>query len=146
MQVIFLKDHKSGKAGEIKNVSDGFARNSLIPVGIAIQATEANLKAHALQEKKNKAEKDANLKKQKELVKEIESKKIVITRESTPLNTIKGSIGHSDIATEFYLQTGIKIDKKDVISDKIFTFGTFNIELKIAEGVRATFILLVSKE
>lgn len=146
MQVIFQKDHKSGKVGEIKNISDGFAKNSLIPAGIAIQATEANLKAYALKAKKNKAEKEAFIKKQQELIQEIESKTIVIIKEATPLRTIKGSIGHSDIANEFFIQTGIKIDKKDVLSDKIFTFGTFNIELKIAEGVRATFSLLVSKE
>lgn len=143
MNVIFLKEYKNNKKNDIKDVADGFAKNVLIPQGIVMIATKDNLSMLKRQEQK-----DLEAKKQKEieddiLIEKVKTLIVVINKDATPKGIIHGSVTTSEIEHEFYLQTGIKIDKKDIKCDKISTFGNFNITLNIGNGKKATFQLIV---
>lgn len=143
MNVIFLKDHKNNKKNDIKDVADGFAKNVLIPQGIVMIATKDNLSMLKRQEQK-----DLEAKKQKDieddiLIEKMKTLIVVINKDATPKGVLHGSVTTSEIEHEFYLQTGIKIDKKDIKCDKISTFGNFDINLNLGNGKKATFKLII---
>ena len=83
MKVIFLQDVKgSGKKGEVKNVADGYARNMLIPKGLAVEATAANM--NDLQNQKASAQHKIDVEKQaaSEAAAKVKDKKLIIKRSS----------------------------------------------------------------
>lgn len=137
MQVIFIKDHKNGKINEIKDVADGFAKNSLIPSGVAIQATPENIRE--LKRKQAQAISDAKVKREKlmHLVEKIESTPLTIFKEATPMGIPNGVITHSEIASEFKKVSGIDIDKKDIKTEKISDFGSFKVKVSVGDGLFA---------
>ena len=122
MIVILNRDVKgTGKAGDIVKVSDGYARNMLLPKGYATEATEGNIrsleKQKALMEQKKAEEKAAA----QEIAKKLEDVKVVIKTKSGEGGRLFGSITSKDIADAVKEQAKITIDKKknpDQQSDK----------------------------
>jgi large subunit ribosomal protein L9 len=139
MEVILKKDLKgTGKEGDVVKVSDGFARNKLIPGGIAIEATEANKRAIA-REKARKAEKYAQDKAEAEaFAKKLEAKPVVVKTKVGDNGKLFGSITSMDIAQAIIEQTGNEIDRKKIILDKpIKETGETVVELKLFQDVTA---------
>lgn len=139
MIVILLKDVKgTGKAGEIVKVSDGFARNMLIPRGMAKEATDGNVrsleKAKAVQ-----AQKDADAKAAAEkLAEELKEKEIVIRTKGGEGGKLFGSITTKDIETAAKEQLGVKIDKKKMqLESPIKHIGDYEVPVKLVGGVAA---------
>ncbi|MBQ2062964.1 MAG: 50S ribosomal protein L9 [Firmicutes bacterium] len=139
MIVILLKDVKgTGKAGEIVKVSDGFARNMLIPRGMAKEATDGNVrsleKAKAVQ-----AQKDADAKAAAEkLAEELKEKEIVIRTKGGEGGKLFGSITSKDIEAAVKEQLGVKIDKKKIqMESPIKHIGSFEVPVKLVGGVAA---------
>lgn len=139
MIVILLKDVKgTGKAGEIVKVSDGFARNMLIPRGMAKEATDGNVrnleKAKAVQ-----AQKDADAKAAAEkLAEELKEKEIVIRTKGGEGGKLFGSITSKDIEAAVKEQLGVKIDKKKIqMESPIKHIGSFDVPVKLVGGVAA---------
>ena len=139
MIVILLKDVKgTGKAGEIVKVSDGFARNMLIPRGMAKEATDGNVrsleKAKAVQ-----AQKDADAKAAAEkLAEELKEKEIVIRTKGGEGGKLFGSITSKDIEAAVKGQLGVKIDKKKIqMESPIKHIGSFEVPVKLVGGVAA---------
>jgi len=136
MEVIFLADVKgSGKKGEIKNVSDGYAKNFLLKNGLAKVAD-----AGARGELKNKnesaqfhyAQDKATM---QDLAKKLENVSVILSVKVGENGKLFGSITNKEIATE-YKKMGYDIDKrKIVLADAIKTVGTFPIQIKLFEGV-----------
>ena len=136
MEVIFLADVKgSGKKGEIKNVSDGYAKNFLLKNGLAKVAD-----AGARGELKNKnesaqfhyAQDKATM---QDLAKKLENVPVILSVKVGENGKLFGSITNKEIATE-YKKMGYDIDKrKIVLADAIKTVGTFPIQIKLFEGV-----------
>ena len=115
MIVILMKDVKgSGKAGDVVKVSDGYARNMLLPKGLAKEATEGNIRSL----EKQKAIAAEKLEEQKAAAKEMAAKleKITLKIESKGGDSGKlfGSITSKDIAEALEKQEGLKIDKKKI--------------------------------
>ena len=115
MIVILMKDVKgSGKAGDVVKVSDGYARNMLLPKGLAKEATEGNIRSL----EKQKAIAAEKLEEQKAAAKEMAAKleKITLKIESKGGDSGKlfGSITSKDIAEALEKQEGMKIDKKKI--------------------------------
>ena len=111
MKVILLQDVKgSGKAGDVVKVSDGYARNLLIPKGFAIEANDKNMKAL----KKKKAEEEAQYQADKaaalEVKAQIEAKEFVIKTKGGENGKLFGSITSADIAEAVKEQSGADID------------------------------------
>ena len=140
MQVILKQDIKgTGKAGDIVKVNDGFARNKLIPSGVAVEATEANKRAIA-REKANLAEKIAAEKAAAtELKGKLEAQAVTVKTKVGDNGKLFGSITTMDIADAVKQQLGLEIDKKKVVLAKpIKETGKTNVEVKLYEGITAT--------
>jgi large subunit ribosomal protein L9 len=148
MIVILLKDVKgTGKAGEIVKVSDGYARNMLIPRGMAKEATDGNVrsleKAKAVQ-----AQKDADAKAAAEkLAEELKDKEIVIRTKGGEGGKLFGSITTKDIEAAVKDQLGVKIDKKKMqLESPIKHIGSHEVAVKLAGGVAAVIRVKVEAE
>ncbi len=137
MQVIFVKDLKGqGKAGETKNISDGYAKNFLIPKGYAIEATNANL--NDLKGKKD----SENYKREKEIehaneLKEALAKiKVTLKAKAGEGGKLFGKVTGKEIAEELKKQHNIDIDKKKIVlPDGIKSAGTTNVTVKLYPNI-----------
>lgn len=139
MEVILKKDVKgTGKEGEIVKVSDGFARNRLIPAGLAVEATEANKKSIA-REKAKAAEKLAQSRAEAEaFAKKLGSREVVVKTRVGDNGKLFGSITSMDIANAIMEQTGEEIDKRKIVLDKpIKETGTEEITIKLFQDINA---------
>ncbi len=133
MQVILTQDVKGqGKKGQMIKVSDGYARNYLLPKGLATEATKENInvmkgKAESLEYKLKTEREEAQ--KIVDKMKEIE---VVLSAKSGANGKLFGSITSKDISEELTKQHHIKIDKKKfVLPDGIKTIGTTEVEVKV---------------
>ena len=148
MKVIFNQDVKDhGKKGELKNVSDGYARNYLIPRGLAVEATKDNLNAMKLQEKA-KAKQIAQEKAQAiENAKQLEGIVVKISAKSGGQGRLFGSITSKEISEALAEQHKITVEKNKIVqTDPIKTFGTFEIKAKLGHEISGTINLLVVEE
>ena len=113
MKVILLEDVKSlGKKGEIVNVSDGYARNMILPKKLGVEATSKNLNDLKLQ--KANAEKVAqeNLEAAQAFAKDLETKEIILTLKVGEGGRTFGSVSAKEISEAAKEQLGLDIDKK----------------------------------
>lgn len=133
MIVILLKDVKgTGKAGEIVKVSDGYARNMLLPRGMAKEATEGNVRSLEKQ-KAIAAEKAAREKAEAEkLAEELESIIVEIIAKGGEGGRLFGSVTSMDISDALKEQTGKFIDKKKIVLDApIKNTGEVTVPVKL---------------
>ena len=146
MIVILQKDVKgTGKAGDVVKVSDGYARNMLIPRGLATEATEGNVRSLEKQ-KEIAAEKRAADKAAAESPAEKLSKLTVeIKTKGGEGGRLFGSITNKDVAEELEKQHKIKIDKKNIaMENPIKAAGEYEVEVKLFESVKGSLKVHVS--
>ncbi|MDV2684697.1 50S ribosomal protein L9 [Alkalihalophilus sp. As8PL] len=139
MKVIFLEDVKGkGKKGELKNVSEGYARNYLLPNNLAVEATKgnvANLNAQKNSEQKKAAEELEKANKYKE---ELEALTVEIKAKSGEGGRLFGAISTKQIA-ETLSGMKMKVDKRKImLNDPIRSLGYTNVPIKIHPEVVAT--------
>ncbi|MCF6205728.1 MAG: 50S ribosomal protein L9 [Sulfurovum sp.] len=139
MKVLLIKDVKTlGKAGEIKEVKDGYGQNFLINKGLAKLATPEvveNWKAEQARKEQELKEELERLEKEK---RELETATIRIEKQSAPVG-IKGSVGNADIATAVKEQLGIELDKKHInLKKAIKSTGIHEVDAKLGHGIHAT--------
>ena len=148
MKVIFTQDVKSqGKKGEMKEVSDGYARNYLIPRGLVMAATKDNLNAQKLQEKA----KAKQIEKEKALAVEnaqkLEGIVVKIAAKAGAQGRLFGSITSKEISEALLEQHDIRIEKNKIVqADPIKTYGSFEIKVKLGHETNGTINLLVIEE
>ena len=147
MKVILLQDVKgTGKKGELVEVSDGYARNFLLPKKAAKKAT-----AQAMSELKNaeesKAFKIEEDKKAANASKDvIESKLLNITAKAGQGGRLFGSVTAKEIAQELKKQFNINVDKRKISLDAdIKAFGTYNADVKLYTGIVAKLKVVVTE-
>lgn len=133
MKVILLEDVKSlGKKDEIVNVSDGYARNFVLPKKLGVEATPKNL--NELKLKKAHEDKVAAelLAQAKALADEMKDKSIQVSIKVGEGGRTFGSISSKEIAEEIKKQLGYDIDKKKImLKDSIKSVGTHRVEIKL---------------
>ena len=139
MVVILLKDVKgTGKAGEVVKVSDGYARNRLIPKGLAKEATEGNIRNLEKQKEiadEKRAEQKAAAQKQAEKINEIT---LTIRSKGGESGKLFGSITSKDIADALQERENIKVDKKKIVLDSpIKQTGSSEVTVKLFPEVTA---------
>lgn len=140
MKVLLIKEVKSlGKAGEVKEVKDGYGQNFLIKKGFAKHATPEILAQHAEDERiaaENLAKEIAEL---KDLAKKLDKLEIIITKKLGQNGHLFGSITKDEVANALQEQHNIEIDKKH-ITDKVAikTVGEHDLDLKLGHAIHAT--------
>ncbi len=147
MKVIFIKDVKGkGKQGEVKNVSEGYARNYLFPNNLAKEANKGNLKT--LEKKKESKKKQAE-EERLEAVKlkdELEKLTIELSTKAGEGGRLFGSITSKQIAAVLK-EKGYKVDKRKIeLSEPIRSLGYTNVPIKLHPEVTATLKVHVSEE
>lgn len=148
MKVILLTDVKgTGKKGELVNVSDGYARNFLLPRKLAKEAnTQAmnELKnAERAKEYKIESEKNAALESKNKL----DNQTIKFHAKAGKNGKLFGSITSKEISSEIAKLYNIKIDKRKIIlQDDVKSYGTFTCQVKLYTGISATINIVVAEE
>ena len=139
MIVILLKDVKgAGKAGEVVKVSDGYARNMLIPKGLAEEATGGNVKSLEKQKALAEERKAAEYEKAKALADKLAGVTVDIATKSGEGGKLFGSITAKDIADALKGQHGIDMDKKKFVMDSpIKNIGESEVLIKLFYDVSA---------
>lgn len=137
MKVILLKDVKgTGKKGEIKEVSDGYARNFLLKKKFAVEASNTNVKE--LDEKKKSQERKETIAYEEAVLmgKQMEEVSIKIATKAGEGGRLFGSITSKEIAEQLKNQKGIEVDKRKISLDEpIRTLGSRFVEIKIHQKV-----------
>ncbi len=148
MKVILLEDVKSlGKKGEIVTVSDGYARNMILPKKLGVEATGKNLNDLKLQNRHAEKVAQENLAAAEALAKDLENKKIELTMKSGEGGRTFGSISTKEIAEAARKQLGLELDKKKIIlKDPIKALGTYEVQIKLHPQVVGNFTVHVSEE
>ncbi len=148
MQVILQKDVKgTGKAGDIIKVSDGYARNRLIPGGLAIEATPNNLKRIERERAAREATRAQEKAAAEALAEKLASKAITLKTKVGEGGKLFGSITSMDIADALLKQTGNEVDKKKIVLDKpIKEVGTQTVEIKLYPEVTAKVKVQITEE
>jgi len=146
MKVILRKDvEKLGKRGEVKNVSDGYARNFLFPQNLVMDVTKANMKVIE-DEKKRETVKLAKLKGESEvLAAKIGKITVTISRQVGEEEKMFGAVTSDDIA-EAVKAEGVEIDKRKIeLVEPIKALGTYEVPIKLHPEVTATVKVWVVK-
>ena len=148
MKVIFLQDVKgSGKKDEIKEVSDGYARNYLIGKGLACEATPKALAE--LKGKKASEQHKADVAKQEALdaAAALKGKKVTCRAKAGQGGKLFGAVTAGNVAELIEQQLGVKVDKKKVsLSTEIKAFGTYTAEIKLLAGISEKITVDVTEE
>jgi glucose-inhibited division protein A len=136
-----------GKKGEIVNVSDGYARNAILPKKLGVEATTKNLNDLKLQNQHADKVAAENLEHAKELAEEIGTKKVVVKIKSGEGGRIFGSVSTKEIAQAAKEQAGLDLDKKKMqLGESIKALGTYEIPVKLHPKVTATLRVQVVEE
>ena len=148
MKVVLLQDVKSiGKKGELKEVSDGYARNFLLPRKLA---KEAN--AQAMNELRNaEAAKEYKIKTETEKAQQnadlLSGKTVKIYAKPGQGGKIFGSVTPKELSDEIQKQFGVEVDKRKVIIEgDIKAFGSYNFDVKFYSGITATMTVAVCEK
>ncbi|MCR4909236.1 MAG: 50S ribosomal protein L9 [Lachnospiraceae bacterium] len=145
MKVILLQDVKSkGKKDDIITVSDGYARNFLLPKGLAMEATPKNLNDIRLK-KANEAHVAAeNLEQAEEMAEKINNTTLTLKIRAGEGGRTFGSVTAKEIAEGAGEQAGLSIDKKKIVlSDPIKAVGTYDVAVKLHPEVSANLKVII---
>ena len=140
VKVLLTKDVKTlGKAGEIKEVADGYGKNFLIGKGLALQATNEVIAKHNAEQKKLALKEEEEIKAAKELAEKINSTKLTIRHKVGANGQLIGSVTNKEISEELEKQFSIMVDKKSIVVDnKLKTIGIYEVSCKLGHSVNAT--------
>lgn len=148
MKVILLQDVKSlGKKGEIVNVSDGYARNYVLPKKLGLEANSANMNDLKLQ----KANADKVAQKQLEAAQELaallETKEVILKMKSGEGGRAFGSISSKEIAAAAKQQCELELDKKKIqLPEAIKALGAYEVSVKLHPQVTGKLRVKVVEE
>lgn len=147
MKVILLEDVKSlGKKGEIVNVSDGYARNMILPKKLGLEATSRNLNDLKLQNQHAEKVAQENLEAAKKFAEELKDKKVEVKMKSGEGGRTFGSISTKEISEAAKKQLNLELDKKKMLlKDPIKALGTYEVQIKLHPQVTGTFTVHVSE-
>ena len=148
MKVIFNVDVKGqGKKGEMKEVSEGYGRNYLLPRKLAVEATADNMNAMRMKERAKAAAMAAEKAKATENAKALESLIVKIPAKAGSNGRLFGSITSKEISENLMKQHGIEIDSKKIVqADPIKTFGSFDVKCKFGYEISGVIHVLVVEE
>jgi len=139
MKVILKQDVKGmGKKESMHEVSDGYARNYLIPRGLAVEASATNLNIMNTRKDAEKSKKERELSQARELSEKIKSITVVIKTKAGENGKLFGSITSKDISDKLKSDFKLDIDKKKIVlSEALKSICTTEVEVKLYPEVNA---------
>ena len=148
MKVILLQDVKSlGKKGEIVNVSDGYARNFVLPKKLGLEANTANLNDLKLQKANADKVAQERFEAAQELAAILETKEVVLKMKSGEGGRAFGSVSSKEIAVAAREQCGLELDKKKIqLPEAIKALGAYEVAVKLHTKVTGKLKVKVVEE
>jgi len=146
VKVIFLKDVPSvGQKGEIREVASGYARNYLIPNGLALEATAGRLKDLKMREETRLKRSARERQEAQELAARLSGKVLTVKVKAGEEGRLFGSVTAADVAGAL-LAEGIKVDKKKIaFAEHIKSLGRYTVQVKLHPEVSVPLTILVEK-
>jgi large subunit ribosomal protein L9 len=149
LKVIFLKDVKGkGRKGDLKEVADGYARNYLLPRGLAVEANQGNLKTLKEQKRREEEKKQEEKRQAEELAEKLKAITLQIKTDKVGKNgRLFGSITSKQIREELKKQYHIEIDKKKIqLPEPIRTLGSTKITIKLHQEISVSLFVHVVED
>ena len=145
MKVLFLQDLRpTARAGDVKDVKLGFARNFLIPQGLAVQATEHELRRASALRGQAEDRRLVEAKEWQEVADALKDQKVRIDVRTGPTGRLYGSVTNTMIAAKVSEMTEREIDRRGIlIPAPIRTVGEYKVPARFVEGVTATLVIEV---
>jgi large subunit ribosomal protein L9 len=139
MKVVLIKDVPGyGTLGDVINVKRGFANNYLIPRGLALPATEGNIKhvQEVIKQKERKLKREEE--KAKEIAKKLDGLVLLIEKPAGTSGKLYGAITVSEIAEKIKEETGVEVDRRKImLKAPIKNVGIYNLQVKLHPKVQA---------
>lgn len=148
MKVILIKDVKgSGKAGDVLNVADGYARNYLLARGFAIEATAKNVNDLAGKKAAEQHRLDVAKSEAEAAAKKLGGQTLTIKAKAGQNGKLFGSVTSATISDLISAQFGESIDKKKIVMNSdIKAYGDYTVDIKMTQGVSAKMNIKVVPE
>ena len=148
MKVILLEDVKTlGKKGDIVDVSDGYARNFVLPKKLGVEANAKNKNDLKLQKANTEKVAQEQLEAAQELAKTLETKEVTVTIKSGEGGRTFGSVSSKEIAQAAKEQCGLELDKKKIqLPEAIKALGAYEVGVKLHPKVTGTLKVNVIEE
>lgn len=148
MKVILLADVKTlGKKGEVVDVSDGYARNFILPKKLGVEASSQNMNDLKLQKANEVKVAKEQLAAAQAFAKELETKEVVVTMKGGEGGKVFGSVSTKEIAQAAKEQCSMEIDKKKIqLAEPIKSFGVYEVKVKLHPQVIGTLKVKVREE
>jgi large subunit ribosomal protein L9 len=148
VQVLLLKDiRRLGKAGEVRAVSDGYARNYLIPRGLAVVATDGAIRRTEVQKAIQDEREERIRSDSAALAERLSEMTLTFKVKAGEQGRLYGSVTSADIAAEIEKLTGQAVDKRKVeLEEPIRLLGTHKVPLRLVPGVACELTVEVEQE
>jgi large subunit ribosomal protein L9 len=148
MKVLLLRDHdKLGRAGDIKNVADGYARNFLLPRGLAVLATAGALKqAETIRraEEKRRARLFAEA---QAVANQLTGTTLIFHALASEAGKLYGSITAGDIAEAVQREKGIELDKRRIeLREPLRSLGTHTVSVRLAAELVPSLTVIIEPQ
>lgn len=147
MKVILLQDiYKHGVAGEIVSVADGFARNYLIPRGMAERATDTAVQAHEELMDKVEARRAQYENMLNDLARQIDGTELIFERRAASTGTLFGSVTTQEMADLLYEKTGVDINRRRISQQALRELGDYDVVVRLGSEEPPVLKVIVVRE
>lgn len=144
MKVLLIKDVKGlGKAGEVKEVKDGYGQNFLIGKGFAKVASTEVLRKHASDVKKKEEQDRYELELMNKLKESLADKKVIVKKQLGANGALFGGVTKDEISQAIKEQYNLGLDKKSIQDYSIKAEGEYKVSAKLGHGIVAEFVVVV---
>lgn len=145
MKIILTQDVKKvGKKGDLLEVKDGYARNALLPKGLAVEANAVNLNHRQMEQKAEDKRKQQELEEAQHIASLIHEKEVRLAVKTGEGGKVFGSVTSKEIAEEIHKKYDVKIDKKKIqLKEAIKALGGQKVTIKLHPNVVATVTVFV---
>jgi large subunit ribosomal protein L9 len=147
MKVILQQDVKGqGKKGQMIEVSDGYARNYLLPKKLAVEATSDNINAMKVKEAARQKKLELEKAQAREIAQKLDSCIVKIPAKAGGAGKLFGAVTSKEIADALLSQHGIEIEKNKIIQEEhIKTFGSYDVKCKLGFEITGTIHVIVTE-
>lgn len=148
MKVVFLQDVSvKGKKGEIREVADGYARNFLLPQGLAVPATPTAIKVAETQFEERAQRQVRQQEERGELIERLEGQVLYFKARAGAKGRLHGAVTSADIAAELSRLIDFQIDKKKVeLDEPLHHLGSYEIAISLGTGSEAKIKVVIEEE